>query len=132
MSVTRTNTSAGAKGCKRGYSYRASIAVTMTDETLLRWAHEVTGLGAICLKKSTGINHKDAWAWTVWSKEAAALAREVLPFIRLKKPQVNRLIEFQELMRQPGTKGLSDEEWNAREDTWRAFRLLNFRGVVAQ
>lgn len=101
----------------------------MTDEALLRWACGITGLGTVVFKKTSGDNHKDAWTWQVWSKEARALARSLIPFLRLKRLQAERLVVFQDMMRFPGSNGLSDAEWSAREAIYSEFRLMNFRGV---
>lgn len=47
IAVSRTRTWPSAKACKRGFAYRSSIIVSMTDKEVLDWAHGLTGLGNI-------------------------------------------------------------------------------------
>lgn len=133
IAVTRTSTNAAAKGCKRGFSYRASIVVSGTDEAeaVLRWAVEATGLGSVAPKKPPRPGYQRTWAWSIWSQEAAALLRLVLPLLRVKRERAERLLLFQARMRFPGVHGLTDEEWNFRERLYAEFRVLNERGKLA-
>ncbi|AFU86543.1 HNH endonuclease [Caulobacter phage CcrRogue] len=128
ISVSRTHSNASAKGCRRGYAYRSSVSVAMTNKEVLLWASETTGFGKICPKK-TKPHHRPAWTWTVWSKQAAELLKALQPYLRIKAEQAKALIEFQQAMRQPGSKGLSDEEWENRERSYEAFRQMNKRGL---
>lgn len=131
IAVSRTHSNASAKACKRGFAYRASVTVTMTDLPILEWARITTGVGNICVKKVRSQNHKPAWTWSVWSIEAATLLSDILPYMRVKAEQARNLIEFQRAMRQPGSKGLSDGEWARREAHYSRSQLLNQRGVAA-
>jgi hypothetical protein len=131
VSVSRTSTNQSAKACKRGFAYRSSIGIALTDENLLLWVQQVTGVGRICRVKSQSPKHKAAWRWTAWSKDAVYVAKMVLPYLRLKKRQAENLIAFQAVMRFPGSKGLSDVEWTARHTHYLVSRNLNQRGVAA-
>lgn len=128
VAVTRTNTSASAKGCKRGFSYRASIAIAIIDLEVLEWAIKITGVGKLCNVKCTSVKHRQAYKWTVWSNEAQELLKQLLPFLIVKKDQAKNLIEFQSKMRFPGRFGLSDKEWLKREEHWKKSQILNKRG----
>jgi len=130
IAVSRTKTSSSAKGCKRGFAYRSSISVTMTDLDILKWMQQITTVGKICRKKVNEKKHKPAWVWTVWSKEAATLANKLLPYLKIKHEQAINLIDFQSCMRYPGSKGLTDDEWNLREEYYYTSRKLNKRGVI--
>ena len=131
IAVSRTQTGAAAKACKRGHAYRASVTVTMTDLDLLKWAKRATGVGQICPKKVNVIKHRPAWTWSVWSTQAAALLEQLLPYLRIKKGQAENLIAFQGAMRRPGSKGLTDVEWAFREARYRQSQLFNRRGIAA-
>ena len=48
-----------------------------------------------------------------------------------KAEQAENLIEFQGAMRQPGSKGLSDDEWSLREAHYTKSQHLNQRGIAA-
>jgi hypothetical protein len=129
IGVTGTHTSASAKGCKRGVAYRCHISVNMVEKAALQWAQEMTGLGRVSPKKASCVRHRPAWSWNVWSNEASQLALAILPYLHVKREQARNLIEFNSIMRQPGFKGLTDEEWDARERHWHRSRALNHRGV---
>ncbi len=45
--------------------------------------------------------------------------------------EAENLIEFQGAMRQPGSKGLSDDEWSLREAHYTKSQHLNQRGIAA-
>ncbi len=131
IAVSRTNTNASAKACKRGFAYRSSVTITMTDLPVLEWVKRTAGVGNICVKKARSQNHKQAWSWTAWSNEAALLLAQILPYLRVKAQQAENLIEFQGAMRRPGSKGLSDEEWAFREAHYNKSQCLNQRGMAS-
>lgn len=131
ISVTRTATNAAAKGCRRGFAYRSSMAMNLTDLNLLTWAKEVTGVGKISPRKVSG-NRRSAWCWAVWSKEASALVQAIRPYLKLKGPQADNLIRFQDLMRSPGSNGLTDFEWEERERLYLYSKKMNLRGLRAE
>jgi hypothetical protein len=131
IAVNRTRTGAAAKGCKRGFAYRSSVTIAMTDLPVLEWVQATTGVGKICTKKVYGAHRKPAWTWAAWSIEASALLQQVLPYLKIKGPQASNLIAFQAAMRQPGSKGLSDDEWRFRERCRDVSQQLNKRGIAA-
>lgn len=125
--ISRTNTSASAKGCKRGFAYRSGLSVSMTGKVVLKWAKVKTDVGQICPVKKRP-RHKQAWRWSVWSIEASDLLKQVLPFLVLKQQQAKLQIRFQSIMRQPGSLGLSNREWAMRKKLFYIIRKLNKRG----
>lgn len=129
ISVSRTHTSESAKGCKRGFAYRSSLNITMTNLEILEWIKQITRAGKICSKRVNIAKHKAAWSWTVWSIEASELLQQLLPYLHIKKEQAENLIAFQSGMRQPGSKGLSDAEWLSRQDYYTRSKILNKRGI---
>lgn len=127
--VNRTNTSKSAKACKRGYSYRAHLAISMTDEKMIRWVKRITNLGQIGkASKPKNPKHKRAWRWSVWSREASTVLLIVYPYLRLKKTHATNLIRFQKHMRMVGSRGLTNKEWNRREKHRVLSLSLNKRG----
>lgn len=126
--VNRTDTSISAKGCRRGYSYRSGITVSMTNLSMIRWIKKSAGCGQIAVLKRINRKHKQAWRWSAWSKEAATILQQLLPHLKLKKPQAKNLIAFQSLMRIAGYPGLSNSEWNRREEHRQISLRLNKRG----
>mgnify|MGYP000305290079 CR=1 FL=1 len=51
--------------------------------------------------------------------------------VSVSATQAQNLIDFHNIMRLPGSKGLTDVEWNEREKYWRISRELNRRGIKA-
>lgn len=129
IAVTATNTNKSAKQCKRGLQYRGMLSVRMVDRSAIEWAHQITGLGSIRPYKAAGPNRRSGFTWTCWSKEAAIIAATVLPYLKVKRAQAENIISFQSIMRKPGTKGLTDEEWEMRERHRQTSYRLNKRGA---
>jgi len=129
IAVSRTRTGASAKSCTRGFAYRSSVSITMTDLQLLKWCQRVTGAGRVCRKKVDTSKHRPAWTWAAWSQEAAGILTSIEPLLRLKRRQARNLIAFQSRMRLPGSRGLTDVEWRRRERHYIRSKTLNQRGT---
>ena len=131
ISVSKTVTNTAAKGCKRGASYRSFVSVAMTNIKVLEWLQKSVAAGKIRnVNTSEAKNHKEAWAWILWSIQASDLLKQILPYMIVKKCHAQNLIRFQARMRQPGSKGLSDKEWEFREMCYAESKILNKRGRV--
>jgi|SRR5579871_467146 hypothetical protein len=89
---------------KHPYAYRGTINVHMTSESTIRWIHKTVKLGSVCFKPVHKKNHKNAWTWAVWSKQAALLIVQLLPYLKLKKKQGKLLLKFQNAMNKHSTK----------------------------
>jgi hypothetical protein len=79
-------------------SYKA--AVHMTHYEVLHWAWQTTGLGRLYhydMEKRRARNHLPVTQWNPYGLQAAALARLLLPYLRVKKEQAGLLIELSEL-----------------------------------
>lgn len=121
--------SGNAKIASAGYAYRGCVAVKMTDESLVRWFQEVTGLGSAIKAQVPSGNRRQAWAWTCWSKQALALLNRVRPHLRLKGAQADNLAAFQYGMRFGGRQALTHSELAQREHHYQVSRKLNERGL---
>lgn len=130
VGVTRARTSKSAKSCKRGTSYRLVVGVTMTDRRPLDFAMSSTGLGKVAQKTIPNGGRRIPFVWNVWSREAYHLLEVLLPHLLVKREVAGVCLEFQSLMRFPGKFGLSDEEWNRREQLWAACKELNYGNQV--
>lgn len=126
--ISQTTTNSAAKGCKRGIAYRSGITISLTNLPLLQRVKKLTGVGKIRPVKRPSRKHKYAWRWSAWSIEASDLISKLLPFLVLKKRQALLQMKFQSIMRYPGSKGLSDKEWNQRQLLHEKMRRLNKRG----
>lgn len=128
IGISRVRTSKSAKGCKRGMAYRLTLSIRMTDKRGPAFALESTGKGSLLLLKPSTArpNRRPVWNWAAWSREAASVLREVLPFLRVKSEVVQVALEFQEAMRWVGRAGLSDAEWALREALYTRVKELNY------
>ena len=82
-------------------SYKA--AVQMTHYEVLHWAWQTTGLGRLYYydtEKRRARNYLPVTQWNLYGLQAAALARLLLPYLRVKKGQAGLLIELSELRAQ--------------------------------
>lgn len=129
VAITANRTGQSDKSSSRGISFRGIISVRMCTRGALDFAAQATGYAKVKFCRSRQENHKDCWQWNVWSREAAELARKILPFLRVKNRQAQNLIEFQAMMRQPGCLGLSDTEWEKRTALHAISAHLNKRGA---
>jgi LAGLIDADG endonuclease len=116
------------KNCgKRGFTYHSGIAVAMTSYEILHWAKRITGVGQIRTYKAKK-RHKQAWRWSVWSNEATALLKNVIPFLKLKHSQAKNQIKFQSLTRWTGSFGYTKKEQKQQDHLYKANKKLNKRG----
>lgn len=125
LGIARSRTSAAAKGCKRGISYRLMLSVKMTDIRPLEFAHRTTGVGTVRVERRVE-GQRLVYGWDVWSRQAAELIRQIRPWLLVKGEVADLCLEFQAAMRSPGRNGLSDEEWELRERLSSQVRELNY------
>jgi hypothetical protein len=57
------------------------IDITMTDEDIVNRIQLVTGLGSVRTVAQRSENHKQAWCWSVGSKDAVNFLEAVLPWL---------------------------------------------------
>ena len=79
-------------------SQRISMEVTMTDESVIRWMHEVLGVGTVVRKPRKGLR-KDGtkylmqWKWRCTFRDAFYVCRLLWPYAHTKLPKINQIIE---------------------------------------
>jgi hypothetical protein len=129
--VGRGNTKRSKKSSKRGLVYHSGLAIAMTDLSLLKWARRTVGFGKIrAYKAKEGC--KQAWRWTIWSNQAAALLSILSPYLKLKVRQAKNLLNFQATMKYVGFRGrngATESDWSNREKYYQISSRLNKRGV---
>ena len=102
----------------RGYRSKVMrVTVDNTDEWLIRQLLMWFG-GHINRRSDHRGNRKDVWQWYVESKKAGNFLRLILPYVRMKRPQVELALQFQE--RKHPCRGHTEEELALEE----AERLL--------
>lgn len=126
VGVTRAETSRSARTSRRGVSYRAMVSVAMTDRRPLDYGHQATGVGTIRARKMGPRDRRQAYNWNIWSQQATDLLAQLRPHLIVKAELADIVAEFQALMRFPGPAGLTDEEWDKREQLWLATKQFTY------
>lgn len=96
--------------------YGLFIKVASTDEWLCQWLKFAWG-GSIILIPNHSRNTKwsDAWNWTIQTNQALLLLKAILPYLRLKRPQAELAIQFQERKRQRNQYSPNNSEFVVEE-----------------
>jgi hypothetical protein len=69
------------------------IQVGMTNEAVIRWIHETTQLGSVNSFQPKYHRSRLVWTWKVYTRQAEALLRLVLPFLKVKRAQALLALE---------------------------------------
>ena len=86
------------KGHRISNSLRLSMEITMTDESVLIWLHEVLGVGTLNKKPRKGLR-KDGtkylmqYRWRATFRDAYYVCCLIWPFAHTKLPKIQQVIE---------------------------------------
>ena len=86
------------KGYRTSMSQRISMEVTMTDQSVIRWLHEVLGVGTVVKKPRKGLR-KDGtkylmqWKWRCTFRDAYYVCSIIWPWSHTKLPKINQILE---------------------------------------
>ena len=86
------------KGRRISNSMRISMEITMTDESVLRWLHEVLGVGTVVKKPRKGLR-KDGtkylmqWKWRCTFRDAFYVCCILWPHAHTKLPKIQQIID---------------------------------------
>ena len=86
------------KGYRTSMSQRISMEVTMTDESVIRWMHEVLGVGTVNKKPRKGLR-KDGtkylmqYKWRCTFRDAYYVCCLIWPYAHTKLPKINQILE---------------------------------------
>ena len=84
------------------FSMRAQV-VSTNKEIIELWKDS---FGGDIKSRKIGGNRQACWVWRISAKQAAVVLGLMLPYLKIKKPQAQRAIEFQEHKTRGGRKGL--------------------------
>ena len=118
ISLHRANDSEYKAKC----SYALHVAVSMTDMVVPAWLYLNFG-GSLCHYKGRTPNRKDTHMWTVAAENARRFLIDVLPYLKLKKPQAEIAVEFQTI------KHSNRGRWNSRNS--KPFILIEAESILA-
>ena len=86
------------KGHRYSMSQRISMEITMTDEHVIRWVHEVLGVGTVVRKPRKGLR-KDGtkylmqYKWRCTFRDAYQICRLIWPWSKTKLQKVETIID---------------------------------------
>jgi len=86
------------KGYRTSMSQRISMEVTMTDESVIRWMHEVLGVGTVNKKprkgrRKDGTKYLMQYKWRCTFRDAYYVCRLFWPYAHTKLPKIQQIIE---------------------------------------
>lgn len=71
------------------HSISLRVCVTNTSRTLIDWLMTTTNLGSVRELTKTAFTKRQAWGWSVCSRQAVELLRLVRPWLIVKGPQAD-------------------------------------------
>ena len=86
------------KGYRVSISQRISMEITMTDESVIRWVHEVLNVGTVVRKPRKGLR-KDGtkylmqWKWRCTFRDAYSVCCLLWPYAHTKLPKIQQIID---------------------------------------
>jgi|TARA_A100000172_G_scaffold66034_1_gene45576 hypothetical protein len=86
------------KGYRTSMSQRISMEITMTDESVIRWVHEVLGCGTVVRKPRKGLR-KDGtkylmqYKWRCTFRDAYYVCMLLFPYAHTKLPKIQKIID---------------------------------------
>ena len=88
----------GKPGHRISNSMRISMEITMTDQSVLIWLHEVLGVGTLTPKKvkgkrKDGTKYLNQYRWRCTFRDAYQVCLLIWPFAHVKLPKIQQIIE---------------------------------------
>ena len=86
------------KGYRYSMSQRISMEITMTDESVIRWTHEVLGVGTVVKKPRKGLR-KDGtkylmqYKWRCTFRDAYYVCCLLFPYAHTKLEKIQKIID---------------------------------------
>ena len=86
------------KGYRTSMSHRISMEITMTDESVIRWVHEVLGVGTVVRKprkgrRKDGTKYLMQYKWRCTFRQAYYVCCLIWPYAHTKLPKINQILE---------------------------------------
>ena len=85
-------------GYRTSMSQRISMEITMTDESVIRWVHEILGCGTVVKKPRKGLR-KDGtkylmqWKWRCTFRDAFYVCCILWPHAHTKLPKIQQILD---------------------------------------
>lgn len=107
------------KKTRRGKSegHVLDMEVSMTHKPTIERLYNTYGIGSFrpCRRKNPGEGHRQAWKWSITSRQAVEVLNLMLPYISTKKEEVLVALEFAKFKEGNGGQALTDEVLTTRD-----------------
>ena len=94
--VTYSKTPKKRKGKKKDYkTWNIRMEISMTDESTIRYVHDVLKVGTVCIRKPTKswTGKKTQWRWRCSHRYAYYVAKVLWPFAQTKLHKIEQIID---------------------------------------
>ena len=86
------------KGYRTSNSMRISMEITMTDENVIRWVHEILKVGSVNKKPRSGFRKNGTryllqWRWRCAFRDAYYVARLLWPYAQVKLHGIEKIMD---------------------------------------
>ena len=87
------------KGYRYSMSQRISMEITMTDESVVKWVHEVLGVGTVVDKprkgrRKDGTPYLKQYKWRCTFRDAYYVCVMIWPWAHTKMPKIQQIIDY--------------------------------------
>ena len=86
------------KGYRISNSLRLSMEITMTDESVVKWVHEILNVGTVIKKprkgrRKDGTKYLMQWKWRCTFRDAYYVCRLLRPYAHTKLTKIEQIIK---------------------------------------
>ena len=94
--VTYSKTAKKRKGKKKDYkTWNIRMEISMTDESTIRYVHDVLKVGTVTIRKPTKswTGKKTQWRWRCSHRDAYYVAKVLWPYTQTKLHKIEQIID---------------------------------------
>ena len=113
---------------KRGYSFRATLSISNTNEDFLQHVKQIIGTGNLCRLPEHRKNWKDKFQYLANANTLRAILPEILPYLIIKREQAKLVLEFLSQI----NVGIRGDYPNDLQVLYSRIRTLNAKGKDAK
>ena len=88
-------------GTRKTKTWRITMEMSMTDESVIRWVHEILEVGTVHLNiknksPSSKPHYKNQWRWRCSHRDALSVAKLLWPYAQVKMHKIEQIIDHYE------------------------------------
>ena len=89
------------EGYRKTHTWRINMEIAMTDESVIRWVHEVSGVGSVVKRNikgttKSGGKYKTQWRWRCSFRDAYHMCKLLWLFAQVKLHKIEQIIDHYE------------------------------------